>query len=233
MKVSVFTVAILSSSLLAACVSSPIQTEPEQTPDKPSVIDMVQRALPTQAANAMHSAHYAHVYIDTSAKSAQSLQTITLADAIASEVLASSDLQVKPLEKIDTKALQWVVLGKGYSTPTPLEGVGGTGIKGGTFAEVNFAINDSEILNRDPIAELVNKFSRVSGVFHVVGYADETGIEAKNLTLSEDRANAVVLALTAAGVHKTRIVHSGAGISRVYPELAANRRASVSFKVDE
>lgn len=194
-------------------------------------IDVAQRALASLTDNISQPAHYQHVYIDTADPAHRSLQTITLADAVNSSVLASSDLKVKPLAKIDPASLNWIVMEKGFPRPKEMEGVGGADTQPNNFSEVNFATNKTEILNRPKLDKLVALASRVSGVFYVVGYSDETGIEAGNLTLSKDRSKVVFDYLVAAGVNASRITESGAGISRAYPTLDANRRASITFNV--
>lgn len=196
-------------------------------------IDVAHRALPTLVSNVEQPAHYQHVYIDPLSPSAGSLQTITLDDAVKHGVLASSDFQTKPLSKIDPDGLKWSVLERGYKRPTEIEGVGGVGIENNNFAEVNFDLNQTDILNPDHLTKLITKAGRVSGVFHVVGYADESGIESRNLKLSAERAQAVAQALTSAGVNRSRVVDSGAGVSRLYPGLRANRRASVTLLIAE
>ena len=100
-----------------------------------------------------------------------------------------------------------------------------------SFTEVHFDVNQTDILDRSRLDAMIKLASRVEGVFYVVGYADETGIEASNLTLSEDRAAAVSQILVSAGVNETRVKTAGAGVSRTYASLAENRRASVSFRV--
>jgi len=196
-----------------------------------SGIEAAQRALPTINGNSTQRAHYDHVYIDPRDAKARSLKTITLDDAIANDVLASSNLPVVRQE-IDTEKLRWVVFSKADRRPSDIEGVGGFGIEKGNYTEVNFNVNETEILNKEKILPLVSKAGRVSGVFYLVGYADETGIEAKNKTLSEKRANSVKEFLVAANIHRTRIIESGGGISRIYPDLASNRRTSIIFKLD-
>lgn len=198
---------------------------------EPKNIDTAQRALPTTASNARQPAHYQHVYLDTQDKKAGSLQTITLEDAVTSNVLASSELQVKRLSKIDPDSLTWLVLEKGFPRPHELEGVGGADTKTNNFSEVHFDVNQTTILDRTQLDALIKLSGRVEGFFTVVGYADETGVEAGNLTLSQDRASAVSEALVRAGVNASRVKASGAGVSRTYPSLAENRRASVSFRI--
>lgn len=193
-------------------------------------IESAQRALPTLVTNVTQNAHYDHVYVDSRDANARSLKTITLEDAVAHDVLASSPFPVVRQE-IDPSKLQWVTFDNADSRPSSIEGVGGSGVEDGNYVEVNFDVDKTEILNREKIQPLIAKAGRVSGIFYVVGYADETGIEAKNRTLSTNRAISVKELLAQANIHPSRIIDSGAGVSRTYPHLALNRRASISFKV--
>jgi outer membrane protein OmpA-like peptidoglycan-associated protein len=195
-------------------------------------IETTQRALPTVVTNATQKAHYDHVYIDSKDADARSLRTIPLVDAVANNVLASNP---KPVirQELDPSKLTWFVTDKGDKRPTSLEGVGGYGIGDGNYVEVNFDVDKTLILNPDRVQFLVDKAKRVSGMFYVVGYADETGIESKNETLSKNRAVSVKEMLTEANIHSTRIVDAGAGVSRTYPDLASNRRVSITFKADQ
>ena len=227
---------LLLSTLTAAlpCVASANDATPAVSRSEAGIgVDTAQRALPTIKGNVVQPAHYQHVYIDTRDENAGALQTISLQDAVANNVLASSEVQVKSLSKVGSGALSWVVLDKADPRPVDLEGVGGVGIQTNNFSEVNFALNKTEILNPAKLVALVSLASRVHGVFHVVGYTDETGIEAKNYALSEARAKAVTDALISAGVSAQRIKSVGAGVSHVYAGLDANRRTSVTFRVTE
>lgn len=216
---------------LTGCATQKMPSQPEITVDVDVGIDTAHRALPTKTDNVVQPAHYQHVYIDTRDENAGSLQTISLQDAVNSNVLASSDLQAKPLEKIDPASLKWIVMDKGFPRPDSLEGVGGAGVQLNNFSEVNFATNLTEILDRTKLDELLKLASRVDGMFYVVGYADETGIEASNQTLSQDRAKVVSDAIVAGGVSPSRVRAIGAGISRAYQDLGANRRATIAFLV--
>ena len=223
--------------LMAGCTSAPQVAAVDlaaPAPVKTRGVDVAARALPTRTTTIAEPARYEHVYIDTASSSATSLQTITLEDAVKSEVLASSELQVKPLSKIDEKALNWIVLdATGYKTPSAIEGVGGAGIEDGHFAEVNFPLNGTDVLNEDHLASLIAKARRVAGVFNVVGYADESGIYQSNVELATERAKVVATLLVDAGISRTRVIDVGAGISHLYPGLDANRRASVTFRIEE
>ena len=231
------------SSVFSAVLALALQacaTPPSQAPVAVAThavahtgIDTAQRALPTIATSVSQPAHYQHVYIDTRDANAGSLQTITLEDAVKNSVLASADIQVKRLDHVDADSLKWVVLDKGFARPKELEGVGGVDVLNLNFAEVNFALNETEILNPTKLNALLKVAGRVGGVFYVVGYADESGIESKNQTLSQDRAKAVADSLVAGGVNPLRVKATGAGISRTYRGLDANRRASITFRVIE
>jgi outer membrane protein OmpA-like peptidoglycan-associated protein len=203
-----------------------------EAPKPNNGIDTSQRALPTLSTTVVQPAHYQHVYIDTANPNAGSIQTITLDDAIKSEVLASNELQAKPL-KLDQKSMAWLVLDRDFSRPTELEGVGGEMAQANAFAEVNFALNKAEVLNPERVLKLAELAKRLSGAFNVIGYADESGLDIPNTKLANDRAAAVAELLVANGVNSSRITATGAGISRAYPTLEANRRASIAYRVIE
>ena len=194
-------------------------------------IGSAQRALPTVANNVIQPAHYQHVFIDTRNDDAGSLQTISLQDAVENNVLSSSDIQAKPLSKISPDSLRWIVLENGFPRPKEIEGVGGAHVKQNNFADVHFETNKTEILDVANIEKMLKMASRIDGIFHIVGYADETGIEASNQTLSQDRAKVVSDAIIAGGVSPSRVKAVGAGISCTYQDLSANRRATIAFLV--
>ena len=219
---------------LALQPTAPLRSSEIVVPGQPvpaRSISAAQRALPSLTGNVLQRAHYQHVYIDALEPNAGSLQTVTLEDAVRSGVLASSPLQALPLAQIDATALRWVVLESGFPRPKELEGVGGADVRQQSFAEVHFALNEAEILNRSSIEPLLKLASRVEGVFHVVGFTDETGEEEGNQELSERRAQAVGDSLVAAGVNPSRVTLKGAGVSRTYATHAENRRASISFRI--
>lgn len=220
-------------SMLGLAAGAAAQAVLPESPRIEPVIDAAQRALPTRTTNVLERAHYQHVYIDKSASNSGSLQTISLEDAVNSNVLASSPLQAKPLDHIDPQSLTWIVLDRGFARPSSLEGAGGAGLTTTTFAEVNFALNETVILQPERLKTLTDLAQRIGGIFYVVAYADESGLEASNKTLSEERAKSVAEALTAAGVNASRVKATGAGISRIYQGLDANRRASITFRVVE
>lgn len=194
-------------------------------------IESAQRALPTLSDAAHQPAHYQHVYVDSLSDASESLKTITLADAVANDVLASSDFKVRKMD-LDSSKLKWVVLDRADSRPTDIEAVGGSGIDRENLSEVNFNLNETVIINTEKLDNLIEKANRVSGVFYIVGFADESGIEAKNYLLSQDRAVSVSTYLASRNIHPSRIHHSGAGVSRLYQGLDQNRRASVSFLIE-
>lgn len=225
------------ASALAGCATN--KAEPQASATQIQIvkedngIESAQRALPTRVGNVKQPAHYQHVYIDSMDDNAGSLQTIPLEDAVANNVLASSPLQVKKLDPVEGNGQRWVVMDHGFARPKDIEGVGGADVHSKLFSSVHFNVNETEILDKTRIDDLLKLAARVSGIFYVVGYADETGIESKNLTLSKDRAQAVADALIAGGVNETRVKTSGAGVSRLYPTLAENRHASITFRVLE
>jgi len=225
-----------ATAMLVGCASSHVSLDKSVNDSalKPVAytgIEVGSRALPTQTATGKQPAHYDHVYLDPRDPSAESLKTIPLQDAIANDVLASSNLKV--IKQGETGALNWLVTGKGTSRPSSLEGAGGAGVASNNYTEVNFEIDKTEILNRENLAGILKASSRVEGIFYVVGYADETGIERKNLTLSQDRAKSVVDYLLSSNINRTRIMDYGAGVSKLYPDLASNRRVSITFKVEK
>lgn len=194
-------------------------------------VQVAQRALPTRTENTTQVAHFQHVYIDPRDDKSRSVQTISLQDAIKRHVLASSELEVKPLDRVNAKSLQWIVLDRGFARPSELEGVGGSNVKTSSFAEVFFDVGQSEVRDQEALKALTKIAARLDGLFHVVGYTDETGTEAQNKALSRDRAQAVKDLLVAGGVNPGRIEAAGAGVSRTFQGLEANRRASISFRV--
>jgi outer membrane protein OmpA-like peptidoglycan-associated protein len=204
--------------------AAPISIEPRK-------VEVAQRALPTRNENTSQPAHYQHVYIDPRDDKSRSVQTISLDDAIKSQVLASSEFEVKTLDTVNSNSLQWIVLERGFSRPSELEGVGGSSVKTSTFADVFFGVGQSDVTDQDTVKTLSKIASRLDGVFHVVGYTDETGAEVKNKALSLARALAVKNLLVTGGVNPDRIDVVGAGVSRTFPTLEANRRASISFRV--
>ena len=195
-------------------------------------IDVAQRALPTITDSVRQPAHYQHVYVEPGSIAADSIKTLPLVDAVANDVLASNDRSVRKFT-LDSDNLRWAVLEKAAARPSQIEGVGGAGVESANLSEVNFDLNETVIINPDRLEKLIRKARLVSGLFYIVGYADESGIESINLTLSQERADSVVAFLSVNGVHSTRIKSSGAGISRIYSGLDRNRRASVSFLIEE
>lgn len=223
---------ILGSVVITGCSTSVVtpQIPDMRQPLAPPSVESAYRVLPTRSGSATQQAHYQHVYVDSGDPKARSLQTIPLKDAVESNILASSEMDTVQLSG---ESLKWAVFEKGIPRPTDIEAVGGADVLSGNAVEVNFDVDKTDILNPENLVPLVKKASRVGGTFYVVGYADETGIEAKNETLSVARADVVVDALVQAGINRTRINRFGAGISRYYSSLSMNRRTSVSFHIDD
>lgn len=197
-------------------------------------VEVTQRALPTSGGGAVTNAHYDHVYVDPAWSGSKYLQTITLDDAVQNNVLIDNDLAAKSL--VLTKAgesLRWVVFEAGFERPSTKEAVGGAGIEDGLHAEVNFDLNEVEMINPEKLTALVERGRLISGSYFVVGYTDPTGTERGNMKLAQLRALAVAESLMDAGVHKSRIQHKGVGISKNYPTNEQNRRAAIAFVADE
>jgi outer membrane protein OmpA-like peptidoglycan-associated protein len=223
---------------LAGCASSQkfIQSTSLTASATQDVVDIgiavAQRAVPTIKNNVIQPAHYEHVYIDTLDETAGSLKTITLQDAVANDVLASSDLQVKSLNKVATNPLRWTVLEDPIDRPKLSEGVGGAGFESSSFSVVNFSTNETQVLDTTKLDGLLKLASRIDGTFYIVGYSDATGVEVKNQTLSKARAQSVADLLLAGGVGTSHIKVFSGGVSQTYESLAANRRASVTFQIN-
>ena len=237
---TMFKTLVLISVVAAAatgCGSPPTVTSIDSSPTPAQIqtatkgIDAAYRALPSRVGSVSQPAHYQHVFTAERETNARSLQTIELKDAVKSGVLASSELEVKKLAKLDPNKMQWTTFESGFNTPNAIEAVAGADVQQVNVAEVNFALNETVILDPEPLLALTRMAGRVSGLFYVAGYTDVSGAEAKNMKLSKDRAKSVAEALTAAGVNATRITAVGAGISFRYPELSPNRRATITFKV--
>jgi outer membrane protein OmpA-like peptidoglycan-associated protein len=64
----------------------------------------------------------------------------------------------------------------------------------------------------DKIAELMQKYPRLNA--RIEGHTDSSGLEETNLTLSEERAAAVMQALVDRGVDLNRVSSEGFGQSR-------------------
>lgn len=220
----------LMMELTGCSVISPAPSSSSTTILDARGIEVASRALPTQQATVVQPAHYQHVYVDSSDPQAGSLQTVTLKDAVENNVLASTD---KKVQRIDKNGLNWLVFDKSARQPSEIEAVGGIDVLNNNSVEVNFDTDKTDILNIENLQPLIVKASRVSGVFYVVGYADETGSEGKNELLSQNRAKSVVDTLVAAGVNRSRINDFGAGVSHLYSDLALNRRTSVLFNIDD
>jgi outer membrane protein OmpA-like peptidoglycan-associated protein len=83
-----------------------------------------------------------------------------------------------------------------------------------TFAGSSATPDDTQTLAQ--IADLMTRDGD-SGRVQVQGYSDERGSEALNLALSRARANAVVEALVARGVERSRLQATGLGSSPAQP----------------
>lgn len=194
-------------------------------------VNTAYRALPTKVGNAKQPAHYQHVYVTEGSPESKSVQTISLKDAVEYGVLASSDYQVQKLDAVG--GLNWIVLDTAPLQPRQIEGIGGEGVDRNNSIDVNFDVDKTEILNKQNLESLFSKSKRVQGIFYVFGYADETGTESKNETLSEQRAQVVVDSLVEMGVNISSIKSEGSGVSYMYPTLAANRHTSITFIIKE
>jgi outer membrane protein OmpA-like peptidoglycan-associated protein len=100
---------------------------------------------------------------------------------------------------------------------------------------------DSAVLKEDPAAaaalaasrELLKKRSRLQA--QIIAYTDSIGGESANQTLSEQRAQAVYAALTAAGIAPARLQQRGAGAAAAVASNATpegrieNRRVEIEF----
>lgn len=225
-----------SAALLSGCAVSPEPVVPLTTPQIETTrtdhgIETAQRALPTKVDAARQPAHYQHVYVDSLSEASESLKTLSLADAVANDVLSSNNLKIQQLN-LDNSKLKWIVLDRSAMRPSEIEAVGGYGIEKENLSEVNFELNQTGIINPERLDKLIQKAQKVSGVFYVVGYADESGLEAKNYLLSQERSASVSAYLISHNVNPSRIHSSGAGVSHLYQELNQNRRASVSFLIE-
>jgi outer membrane protein OmpA-like peptidoglycan-associated protein len=218
-----------ADSQVAESVSNRV---PASTKVKDAGIDVAQRALPSLSNSVRQPAHYQHVYVEGDSQAAVSLKTLPLADAVANDILASSNRTVRKFD-LDASKLRWTVVERAGDRPSLIEGVGGAGVDTGNLTEVNFDLNETVIINPERLEGLVRKAQLVSGLFYVVGYADESGIESKNYTLSQQRAESVAAYLKQHAIHSSRIKSNGAGISRLYSGLDRNRRVSVTFLIEE
>jgi len=192
-------------------------------------IGATERALPTRLTTVQQSARYEPVFVDADDDMSGSLQTISLSDAVANQVLASSDLLLNRLESLDQTAFSWVVLSKDFPRPNELEALAGAGARSSAFAEVHFAPKEAGILDVNRLDPLLKLSSRVSGIFYLVGYGDERGKLTDVLAL--DRATAVADALKAGGVNPSRIQVFAGGVSDTYREPERNRRVTIAFHV--
>lgn len=227
------TKSFVALALLACMASASAQQAPVLDPNGKAVsISAGSRAMPTQTTSVVEPARYQHVFVDSKSPSGRTVQTISLQDAVANDVLASSELEIQRQQAIERGSLVWIVTeAGGVRRPSDLEGAGGEGAAAVNASEVNFALNEADILNPERLSSLLRVASRLNGVFHVVGYADETGPESLNAMLSKQRADSVAQFLKDQGVNESRIQAKGAGVSLLYPGLPENRRATVVFMV--
>jgi len=73
----------------------------------------------------------------------------------------------------------------------------------------------------DKIAQVMNKHKEIN--FEIDGYTDSSGNKAKNLKLSQDRAQAVVDYLASHGIDRSRLIAKGFGIEK---PIATNKTAA-------
>ena len=171
------TKSFVALALLACMASASAQQAPVLDPNGKAVsISAGSRAMPTQTTSVVEPARYQHVFVDSKSPSGRTVQTISLQDAVANDVLASSELEIQRQQAIERGSLVWIVTeAGGVRRPSDLEGAGGEGAAAVNASEVNFALNEADILNPERLSSLLRVASRLNGVFHVVGYADETG----------------------------------------------------------
>jgi OOP family OmpA-OmpF porin len=65
----------------------------------------------------------------------------------------------------------------------------------------------------------------------IIGYADETGAESRNQTLSNKRAKNVYDMLVAAGVNSSRMTYVGGGVDASVGKDARQLARKVIFKI--
>ncbi|MDE3235139.1 MAG: PD40 domain-containing protein [Bacteroidota bacterium] len=88
---------------------------------------------------------------------------------------------------------------------------------GFTFKNVQFATNSSAL---EPVSEIeLNKLVQIltenpTLTIQINGHTDNTGIEANNITLSNERAKSVANYLVSKGIAKTRLAYKGFGASK-------------------
>jgi OmpA-OmpF porin, OOP family len=66
----------------------------------------------------------------------------------------------------------------------------------------------------------------------IIGYADETGSDARNQKLSTDRAKSVFDMLVAAGVDSSKLTYAGGGVDASVGKEARPLARRVIFKLD-
>jgi OOP family OmpA-OmpF porin len=106
----------------------------------------------------------------------------------------------------------------------------------------NFATGSSKLLNAagsklDEVVNAANQFPDIH--LAVTGYTDNTGDAQKNVTLSQDRANAVKAYLVSKGIAADRISSTGHGADSPIADNATsegrakNRRVEVRYTIKE
>lgn len=103
------------------------------------------------------------------------------------------------------------------------------------YINVYFDVNKTKIQNGSLNAlNYLKQFMRDNPTVTatLIGYADETGSEAKNQTLSLKRAKAVNNILVSAGINPTRLSYLGAGVDRSVTKDARQFARRVTFKIN-
>ncbi|MDB5437863.1 MAG: hypothetical protein JWM33_290, partial [Caulobacteraceae bacterium] len=97
-----------------------------------------------------------------------------------------------------------------------------------TFQTGSSELTDQAQSNAKVFAQAMGMPALASSRFEIAGYTDSTGSADANLTLSQQRADAVKNFLVASGVDSSRIVTKGYGATDfavpAQPDAAANRR---------
>jgi len=94
------------------------------------------------------------------------------------------------------------------------------------FDHDSYVIPDDQIVKIDKIESLMKKYPDT--VILIRGWASSEGFTEYNQTLSENRADAIKIALTEAGIEEDRIEAIGAGETKIFGKfLNLNRRVVV------